>query len=91
MPKLIIEKDDGTQEEYTTFFAVFARDTGAGAEIRQSIGIDCRILVAGAMFKKAIIKANVAFDEFVKIAFSSPPLTTPDDEALQARITYSVN
>jgi hypothetical protein len=91
MPKLIIEKEDGTQEEYTTFFAVTARDMGDSAEIRQAIGIDCRVLVAGAMLKKAIIKADVAWNEFVKRAFPTPPLTQPDDEALQNRIKYSVN
>lgn len=91
MPKLIIEMDDGTKEEYTTYFAVTARDEGDGAEIREAMGIDCRVLVAGAMLKKAAIKADVAWNEFVKRAFPTPPLTQPDDEALQNRIKYSVN
>ena len=91
MPKLIIEMDDGTKEEYTNFFAAVARDSGDGVKIREAIWVDCRILIAGTMLRKAIIKANAAWNEFVKRAFPYPPLALPDDEALQNRIKYSSN
>ena len=93
MPKLILEQDDGTREEFTTFFAVLATDAGDGAEIRQVIGLDCRVLVAGAMLKKAIIKASDAWDEFVKRTFSDRELISmePDNEAFRKRIKWSMN
>ena len=100
MPKLIIEQDDGSREEYTNFFVVAAIDTeierdddeiGSGAIIHTIIGYDCRLMVVGGMLEKAAMKAGLAWDEFIKRHFSSPPLVKPDDEALNMRIKWSSN
>lgn len=103
MSKLIIESDDGTREEYINFFAVVAIDTGIesiddeacntprGAIIHEEIGYNCRLLVAGAMLKKATLKAEIAWNEFINRHFSTPPLVRPDDEALNARIKWNSN
>ncbi|GAI29161.1 unnamed protein product [marine sediment metagenome] len=66
-------------------------DTGSGGDINQIIGLDCRVLVAGAMFKKAIIYASDGWDEFVKNVFPNKGLIKPDDEALNKRIKWQLS
>lgn len=91
MPKLILEKDDGTRDEYTTFFAVLAVDTGTGKGgiFHEVIGMDCRTLVAGAMLRKAMACSWDSWNDFIRISFDTPPLAQPDIEALEKRIKWS--
>lgn len=88
--KMIIEKDDGSKEEFTNFFAVGATDKGEGegAGIHKYFSYeDCRIIVVGGLLKKAWIYADIAWDKFIAENFDAPWIDEPDKEALEGRIT----
>lgn len=92
--RMIIEKDDGSREEFTNFFAVGAIDKSesAGGEIHKYFSYeDCRILVVGGLLKKTWIYADIEWDKFITENFDAPWIDAPDMEALEGRITRGQN
>ena len=65
--KAILIKDDGTQEEYTSFILNAMEDWGEGngASFHRYLGIDCRDFLVPVMIAKAAIYVNQLKDRFL--------------------------
>lgn len=97
MEKVVVFFEDGSVEEFTTFFLVGAVDYGTGikgqtsAKFRRVVACNnARLLVFGAMLRKASIEAAHTYEKLMK---AEGEITYPFDEvsesALEHRISWS--
>jgi len=97
MEKVVVFFEDGSVEEFTTFFLVGAVDYGTSTKgqpstkIRRVVACDnARLLVFGAMLRKASIEASHTFEKLMKAEGQfSYPFDEVSKSALQHRISWS--